>query len=93
MSSTLGRFHDGRLYLANLDGTICRRVDLPDTLSIPPYDFQLFLPEVAEAAAPSKGGLLGTVAGKIQALFGKSGESPPAKNETGEGSIIGGPLA
>lgn len=41
---TLGRFLDGRLFLADNDGTISRRVDLPETLSLPPYRFIVFQP-------------------------------------------------
>jgi hypothetical protein len=45
-SCILGRFHDGRLYLADLDGAISSRLDLPATLGIGPYDFDVFEPEV-----------------------------------------------
>jgi hypothetical protein len=38
-SYTIGRFQNGRLFLAEPDGLILRRVDLPDTLSLPPYRF------------------------------------------------------
>jgi|GEM_PF-5488361 len=56
-SCILGRFHDGRLYLADLDEAISQRLDLPTTLLIPPYQFDVFHPdddveEVAEATAP-----------------------------------------
>src|SRR6478736_2532040 len=34
---TLGRFQDGRMYMADTDGAISQRVDLPTTLSFPPY--------------------------------------------------------
>ena len=48
-SCILGRFHDGRLYLADLDGAISRRFDLPGILSLPPYDFEVLQPyEAAE---------------------------------------------
>ena len=47
-SCIVGRFHDGRLYLANLDGTISRGIDLPAVLTIPPYDFAVFQPAAAE---------------------------------------------
>ncbi len=44
-SCIIGRFHDGRLYLAGLDETISQRLDLPSTLFIPPYEFDVFHPE------------------------------------------------
>ncbi len=73
-SCTLGRFHDGRLYLADLDGALLRRVDLPDTLSIPPYQFTLFQPAepdivTVEPVAPSSGKSRGVIASRIRALF------------------------
>ena len=43
-SFILGRFHDGRVFLADLDLSVGRRVDLPDIISIPPYQFVLFHP-------------------------------------------------
>jgi hypothetical protein len=53
-SCTVGRFHDGRLYFADLDGTISRRLDLPGMLSLPPYHFDIIHPEeVVEAIASS----------------------------------------
>ncbi|MEO5712733.1 MAG: hypothetical protein ABIT37_04525 [Luteolibacter sp.] len=47
-SCVLGRFHDGRLYVADLDGAISSRLDLPATLGIGPYDFDVFQPEVLQ---------------------------------------------
>jgi hypothetical protein len=44
-SCIIGRFHDGRLYLADLDEAISRRLDLPGLLSLPPYQFEVFQPE------------------------------------------------
>jgi hypothetical protein len=44
-SCIMGRFHDGRLYLADLDEAISQRLDLPTTLLIPPYQFDVFHPE------------------------------------------------
>jgi hypothetical protein len=44
-SFIVGRFHDGRLYLADLDGAISRRLDLPGVLPLPPYHFDIFQPE------------------------------------------------
>ena len=41
---TLGRFLDGRLFLADNDGTISQRIDLPATLTLPPYRFIVFQP-------------------------------------------------
>jgi hypothetical protein len=52
---TLGRFHDGRPYLANLDGTIERRVNLPDLLEIPPYEFVIYQPEPPEESPAETG--------------------------------------
>jgi hypothetical protein len=84
-SCTLGRFHDGRLYLAALDGTILRRVDLPDILSIPPYYFRLFhpvepQPESIEFVAPSKAQTRSAIASSITALFRMREEgNPPDK--------------
>lgn len=77
-SCTLGRFHDGRLYLADLDGTIARRVDLPDSLSIPPYQFRLFQPAdpevvAAQPAESAHGGVRAAIATRIRALF-RTGE-------------------
>lgn len=79
-SCTIGRFHDGRLYLADLDGAISRRVDLPDILSIPPYQFTLFQPEdpdliAAQAVASSKGGVREVIASRIRSLFRGRGGS------------------
>lgn len=73
-SCTIGRFQDGRLYLANLDGTISRRVDLPDVLAVPPYYFRLFHPvepdpEAPEPVAPSKATSRSGIASGIRALF------------------------
>lgn len=52
-SCTLGRFHDGRLYIADLDGALSGRVDLPAILTIPPYDFEVFQPfDAVEDATP-----------------------------------------
>ncbi|MEO7098039.1 MAG: hypothetical protein ABI162_01670 [Luteolibacter sp.] len=49
-SCILGRFHDGRLYLADLDGALSRRVDPPAALPIPPYQFEIFQPHDGVAA-------------------------------------------
>jgi hypothetical protein len=46
---TLGRFQNGRVFLANLDGSLARGVDLPDTLNFHPYQFTLFHPDEPEA--------------------------------------------
>jgi hypothetical protein len=83
-SCTLGRFQDGRLYLANLDGTIARRVDLPDVLSVPPYYFRLFHPveedpAAAEPVAPSKAESRSAIASAIRSLFRRREETVPAE--------------
>ena len=54
---TLGRFQDGRLFLADPSGLILGRIDLPLSLSLPPYQFEVFNPadappEVPQVAAP-----------------------------------------
>ncbi len=36
---TIGRFANGRLFLAEVDGSISQRLDLPATLALPPYRF------------------------------------------------------
>ncbi len=84
-SCILGRFHDGRLYLAGMDGAISRRVDLPDVLPIPPYYFRLFkpadtvetAPPAPEAEVPSLTSTLSQKLKNVLALF-TSGGSPPA---------------
>ena len=55
----MGRFQDGRLFLADPNGMILRRIDLPETLSLPPYQFEVFNPadappDVVQVAAPSE---------------------------------------
>ena len=58
----LGRFQNGRLFLADPNGLILRRIDLPETLSLPPYEFVVFnpadappdLPQPAAPVEPSK---------------------------------------
>ena len=50
-SYMIGRFQDGRLFLADPDGVILRRVDLPDTLSLPPYQFVILDPADSALAA------------------------------------------
>ncbi|MES2659173.1 MAG: FHA domain-containing protein [Verrucomicrobiota bacterium] len=50
---TLGRFQDGRLYLADNDGAISQRIDLPTTLSLPPYQFVVFNPAEKAEDLPS----------------------------------------
>jgi len=75
-SCILGRFQDGRVFLANLDSTVARRVDLPDIISIPPYQFTLFHPAEAEVVAePAPEGKLShgrtrdQIASRIRSLF------------------------
>ena len=52
---TLGRFQDGRLFLADPNGLILRRMDLPETLSLPPYQFEVFNPADTPPDAPQPG--------------------------------------
>jgi hypothetical protein len=82
-SCTIGRFQDGRLYLANLDGTLLRRVDLPDVLPVPPYYFRLFHPvepdpEALEPVAPSQATSRSGIVSGIRALFHKREGTVPA---------------
>ena len=49
---TLGRFQDGRLFLADPNGLILRRFNLPETLSLPPYQFEVFNPADAPPEPP-----------------------------------------
>ncbi len=42
---TVGRFSNGRLFLADVDGAISQRLDLPATLSLPPYRFVVVHPD------------------------------------------------
>ncbi|RYD18863.1 MAG: hypothetical protein EOP88_21075, partial [Verrucomicrobiaceae bacterium] len=53
-SCILGRFQDGRVFMANLDFTVARRVDLPDFFSIPPYEFALYHPDEPQQEAPAE---------------------------------------
>ena len=48
----MGRFQDGRLFLADPNGLILRRIDLPETLSLPPYQFEVFNPADAPLDVP-----------------------------------------
>jgi len=89
-SCIIGRFHDGRLYLADLDHAISQRLDLPTTLLIPPYQFDVFHPEdeveeIAEAAPPEVADVPPRVSGlseklkTVLARFTKPGSPrPPA---------------
>jgi len=85
-SCILGRFHDGRVFLADLDVSVARRVDLPDILSIPPYQFVIFHPTEPEAVAevgsegnPSPGKSRDQIASRIRSLFRKHPKPAPAK--------------
>jgi hypothetical protein len=49
---TIGRFQDGRLFLADPNGLILRRFDLPETLPLPPYQFVFFNPADAPPEPP-----------------------------------------
>ncbi len=51
-SCMIGRFQNGRLFFADLDGAISRRVDLPDELSLPPYRFIILDPATSTEIAP-----------------------------------------
>lgn len=51
-SCMIGRFQNGRLFLADLDGAVSRRVDLPDELSLPPYRFSILDPADSTEIAP-----------------------------------------
>ena len=73
-SCTIGRFHDGRLYLADLDGALSRRVNLPDVLSIPPYHFGVIQPEepsetVDLPAVPTSPGFRKAMSDALSLLF------------------------
>jgi hypothetical protein len=48
----IGRFQDGRLFLADPNGLILRRIDLPETLSLAPYQFVVFNPADAPPPPP-----------------------------------------
>lgn len=85
-SGVIGRFHDGRLYLADLDGALSGRIDLPATLSIPPYHFAIFQPdEVVEDAAPLPAAVgsprTSGFSQKLRSILARftSGGTPPAQ--------------
>jgi hypothetical protein len=91
----LGRFHDGRLYMADLDEAISRRVDLPDTLAIDRYHFTLFHPEdpeevAAQPPAPLKSGFLSTLSSGIRSLFVSRKGSLPAQKPNEDGNVAAG---
>ncbi|MES2920325.1 MAG: hypothetical protein V4819_02190 [Verrucomicrobiota bacterium] len=48
----IGRFQNGRLFLADPNGLILRRFDLPETLSLPPYQFVFYNPADAPPEPP-----------------------------------------
>ncbi len=88
----LGRFQDGRVFLADLDFGVTRRVDLPDFLHLPPYQFTLLHPAEAQPepapesepvsgtpseSNPSSGKTRDQIASRIRALFRRPAE--PAK--------------
>ena len=80
----LGRFQDGRLFIADLDHGISRRVDLPDTLSFPPHQLVLFHPAEPEPEAvaegkPSKAKSREQIASRIRSLFRRRPVPAPAK--------------
>ncbi|MEO8614047.1 MAG: hypothetical protein ABI600_02815 [Luteolibacter sp.] len=85
-SCILGRFQDGRVFLAHLDGCVARHVELPDLLSLPPYQFTLFHPAVPEALAepppednPSPAKTRDQIASRILSLFRRHPAPAPAK--------------
>lgn len=86
-SCILGRFKDGRVFMANLDFTVARRVDLPDFFAIEPYQFALYHPEEPETEpeAPAEEPTDGKpapkktrdqIASHIRALFRKHSKRP-----------------
>ncbi|MEO5912819.1 MAG: hypothetical protein ABIS50_01205 [Luteolibacter sp.] len=88
-SGILGRFQDGRLFIAELDHSVARRVDLPDYFSIPPYQFVLFHPAEPEAVVeagpeskPSRGTTRDQIASSIRSLFRNRPKPAPAKEKT-----------
>jgi hypothetical protein len=88
-SCILGRFQDGRVFLADLDGCVAHRVELPDILSIPPYQFTLFHPVEPETVAettpedkPSHGKSRDQIATRIRSLFRRHPKPAPAAEET-----------
>lgn len=95
-SCILGRFLDGRVFIANLDRSVARRVDLPDILSIPPYQFTLFHPvepepEVA-AETPPEGTPAPTktraqIASHILSLFRKHPKAGPVKETAAQEEV------
>lgn len=84
-SCILGRFKDGRVFMANLDFTVARRVDLPDFFAIEPYQFALYHPAEPEPEAPAEEPTDGKpapkktrdqIASHIRALFRKHSKRP-----------------
>lgn len=49
---TIGRFQDGRLFLADKDGLITKRIDLPETFPLPPYQFVACHPDDTPPVVP-----------------------------------------
>jgi hypothetical protein len=79
---------DGRVFLANLDRSVARRVDLPDILSIPPYQFTLFHPvepepepavEAPPEGTPAPRKTRAQIASHILSLFRKHPKEGPVK--------------
>ena len=92
-SCILGRFQDGRVFLADLDGCVTLRVELPEIISIPPYQFALYHPVEPEAVVEttpddpaSQGKSRDHIAARIRSLFRKHPKpapptEPPAPTE------------
>lgn len=93
----LGRFQDGRMFLAELDGSVARSVDLPDFLYFPPYQFVLFHPAAPEPEVvtetcpdgrPPGGKSRDQITTRIRTLFRRhpkptpAQETPPAAEAT-----------
>ena len=87
----LRRFQDGRVFLAELDGSVARRVDLPEILSFPPYQMVLYhhSAESETLAEPTTEDIMPggksrhQIAGRIRSLFRMNPQPAPAK-ETSE---------
>lgn len=68
-SYMIGRFLDGRLFLADPNGVILRRIDLPATLSLPPYQFIILDPaDSARTATAPEASIEGKEPGPLKIL-------------------------
>lgn len=84
----LGRFQDGRMFLAELDGSVARSVDLPDFFYFPPYQFTLYHPappepelvaETTPEGKPSSHKSRDQIATRIRSLFRRHPAPAPAE--------------